>query len=155
MAEFEARAGRDVRNGPTGTSAQVDGDVRPARFEVPRAAVEAAGLALGSALAAATYFDGDEEMVDWGQWHPCSECPRPAIGKCGCAGAPFATAEIVSPTLAAAAPHIAAAALRQAAEELWDRMDGEPVARAYHAWLNLRADQLDGRQPAPVQVPDA
>lgn len=47
----------------------------------------------------------------------------------------------------AAAPYIAAAALRQAAEEMWDRTDG--LAQVYSAWLRHRADQLDGRQPTP------
>lgn len=88
-----------------------------ADLEVPQAAVEAAGLALGKALAAATYLDAGEEMVDWGQWHPCGPCYAPTSGKCGCAGAPFAKPDLTQPTLAAAAPHIAAAALRQAAEE--------------------------------------
>lgn len=49
--------------------------------------------------------------------------------------------------LSAAAPHIAAAALRQAAEEMWDRSDG--TSQVYSAHLRLRADQLDGRQPVP------
>jgi hypothetical protein len=55
----------------------------------------------------------------------------------------------VRAVLCGAGPHIAAAALRQAAEELWDRMDGERLAAIYHAWLLHRADELDGRQPTP------
>ena len=48
--------------------------------------------------------------------------------------------------LAAAAPFIAAAALRQAAEEMWERSDG--LSQVYSARLRMRADQLDGRQPS-------
>ena len=44
--------------------------------------------------------------------------------------------------LAAATPYIAAAALRQAAEEMWERSDG--LSQVYSAWLRFRADQLDG-----------
>lgn len=47
----------------------------------------------------------------------------------------------------AAAPHIAAAALRQVAEEMWERTDG--MSRVYSAWLRNQADLIDGRQPKP------
>lgn len=59
------------------------------------------------------------------------------------------TSEDVRVVLTAAAPHIAAAALRLAAEDLWDRMDGERLAAIYGAWLRHRADLLDGHQPEP------
>jgi hypothetical protein len=52
-----------------------------------------------------------------------------------------------------AAPHIAAAALRQAAEDMWNlpRSDGRrPLG--YVAWLRDRADQLDGRQPTEADM---
>lgn len=55
--------------------------------------------------------------------------------------------------LTAAAPHIAAAALRQAAEEMQDRMDRSRASLIYGAWLNHRADQLDGRTYEP-DTPD-
>jgi hypothetical protein len=57
--------------------------------------------------------------------------------------------EDVPAVLAVAAPHIAAAALRQVAEELWDRMDGERSSLIYGAYLRRQADELDGRQPSP------
>lgn len=53
---------------------------------------------------------------------------------------------ITRSVLAVAAPHIAAAALRQAAEDMWDRSDG--LAQVYSAWLRHRANQVDGRQPS-------
>lgn len=98
---------------------------------IPQAAVEAVKQALREAPdSAIEYFQG--ESTDPGQ--PAVSC--------------WDGAELARCVLTAAAPHIAAAALRGAAEDLWDRMDGERVATIYHAWLRQRADQLDGRQPS-------
>lgn len=52
--------------------------------------------------------------------------------------------------LAAAAPHIAAAALREAAEELLRSSAAglDYIKPTAAAWLRERADRLDGRQPS-------
>lgn len=103
-----------------------------AEFEVPQAAVDAAKQALHTAPPSAIeYFVG--ESTEPGQ--PAVSC--------------WDGDELARLLLAAAAPHIAAAALRQAAETLLTATLDRRMALIVGAWLRRHADLLDGHQPTP------